>query len=60
MNLHPYIEDILTGASLNTGRLFFFVILSTPRMGVINELVLEILPYDFLLDNEAENTNFNN
>jgi hypothetical protein len=23
-------------------------------------LVLEILPYDFLLDNEAENTHFNN
>jgi len=26
--------------------------------GMINVLVLEILPYDFLLDNEAENIFF--
>ena len=28
--------------------------------GLIIELVLEISPYDFLLDNETENTHFNN
>jgi len=42
------------------GFYIFARFLSQPGGGVINVLVLEILPYDFLLDNETENTHFNN
>ena len=41
-------------------RLFLFVVyfIHSARGGAINVLYLEILPYDFLLDDENENTFF--
>jgi len=34
----------------------FFISFLQPRGRVINVLALDVLPYDFLLDNETENT----
>jgi hypothetical protein len=46
----------MTSLPISGGFSFCFSI-SLPAPGkVINVLVLEILPYDFLLDNETENT----
>jgi hypothetical protein len=42
---------MMTEASLSGSLLFFFFLsFFPPREGVINELVLEISPYDFLLN----------
>jgi len=42
--------------SQNEGLLFEFEAIFASMGRVKNVLVLEILPYDFLLDNETENT----